>query len=219
MNYLRYSSDEMFSSTELIRKSKSIFDKLNKKQIEKAIILRDGKPGFMLLDFATYEKIMREFEKLNTKVSKKEDDLYLSLEDIEIQSHEETVQTSINNEEAIETPISVELEAEALVSVEELEVPTSSILDTTAPEISQEEEKQLSEITQIEEMVSDEINDEELLEALAEIEKINVPNNDSPRQSEDISDDDLELGLEEDLESTETQSDQSAEPLKEFWDK
>ncbi len=178
MNYLRYSSDEMFSSTELIRKSKSIFDKLNKKQIEKAIILRDGKPGFMLLDFATYEKIMREFEKLNTKVSKKEDDLYLSLEDIEIQSHEETVQTSINNEEAIETPISVELEAEALVSVEELEVPTSSILDTTAPEISQEEEKQLSEITQIEEMVSDEINDEELLEALAEIEKINVPNND-----------------------------------------
>jgi len=219
MNYLRYSSDEMFSSTELIRKSKSIFDKLNKKQIEKAIILRDGKPGFMLLDFATYEKIMREFEKLNTKVSKKEDDLYLSLEDIEIQSHEETVQTSINNEEAIETPISVELEAEALVSVEELEVPTSSILDTTAPEISQEEEKQLSEITQIEEMVSDEINDEELLEALAEIEKINVPNNDSPRENEDISDDDLELGLEEDLESTETQSDQSAEPLKEFWDK
>jgi len=219
MNYLRYSSDEMFSSTELIRKSKSIFDKLNKKQIEKAIILRDGKPGFMLLDFATYEKIMREFEKLNTKVSKKEDDLYLSLEDIEIQSHEETVQTSINNEEAIETPISVELEAEALVSVEELEVPTSSILDTTAPEISQEEEKQLSEITQIEEMVSDEINDEELLEALAEIEKINVPNNDTPRENEDISDDDLELGLEEDLESTETQSDQSAEPLKEFWDK
>ncbi len=219
MNYLRYSSDEMFSSTELIRKSKSIFDKLNKKQIEKAIILRDGKPGFMLLDFATYEKIMREFEKLNTKVSKKEDDLYLSLEDIEIQSHEETVQASINNEEAIETPISVELEAEALVSVEELEVPTSSILDTTAPEISQEEEKQLSEITQIEEMVSDEINDEELLEALAEIEKINVPNNDSPRENEDISDDDLELGLEEDLESTETQSDQSAEPLKEFWDK
>ncbi len=219
MNYLRYSSDEMFSSTELIRKSKNIFDKLNKKQIEKAIILRDGKPGFMLLDFATYEKIMREFEKLNTKVSKKEDDLYLSLEDIEIQSHEETVQASINNEEAIETPISVELEAEALVSVEELEVPTSSILDTTAPEISQEEEKQLSEITQIEEMVSDEINDEELLEALAEIEKINVPNNDSPRENEDISDDDLELGLEEDLESTETQSDQSAEPLKEFWDK
>ena len=60
MNYLRYSSDEMFSSTELIRKSKMIFDKLNKEEIEKAIILRDGKPGFMLLDFATYEKIMKD---------------------------------------------------------------------------------------------------------------------------------------------------------------
>jgi len=208
MNYLRYSSDEMFSSTELIRKSKNIFDKLNKKQIEKAIILRDGKPGFMLLDFATYEKIMREFEKLNKKVSKKEDDLYLSLEDIEIQSHEET-----------ETPVGAEVEAEALVSVEEVDVPPVVISDTTAPEISLEEEKQLSEITQIEEMVSDEINDEELLEALAEIEKINVPSDDSEIKNEDISDDDLELSLEENIDSTENQMDQSLEPLKEFWDK
>jgi len=208
MNYLRYSSDEMFSSTELIRKSKNIFDKLNKKQIEKAIILRDGKPGFMLLDFATYEKIMREFEKLNKKVSKKEDDLYLSLEDIEIQSHEET-----------ETPVGAEVEAEALVSVEEVDVPPVVISDTTAPEISLEEEKQLSEITQIEEMVSDEINDEELLEALAEIEKINVPSDDSEIKNEDISDDDLELSLEENIDSAENEMDQSLEPLKEFWDK
>ena len=200
MNYLRYSSDEMFSSTELIRKSKSIFDKLNKKQIEKAIILRDGKPGFMLLDFASYEKIMREFEKLNNKVSKKEDELYLSLEDIEIQSHDET-------------PVSVEVEA--LESVEEIKVPTSNNSDTTVPEVSQEEEKQLSEITQIEEMVSDEINDEELLEALAEIEKINVPSDDSQIKNEDINDD-LELSLEE---TSETQDSNYEEPLKEFWDK
>ena len=207
MNYLRYSSDEMFSSTELIRKSKSIFDKLNKKQIEKAIILRDGKPGFMLLDFATYEKIMREFEKLNAKVSKKEDDLYLSLEDIEIQSNEETV----------ETPKSTEVET--LVALEEVEISTPTLTDTTTPDITQEEEKQLSEITQIEEMVSDEINDEELLEALAEIEKINVPSDDSEIKNEDISDDDLELSLEENIDSTENQMDQSLEPLKEFWDK
>ncbi len=201
MNYLRYSSDEMFSSTELIRKSKSIFDKLNKKQIEKAIILRDGKPGFMLLDFASYEKIMREFEKLNNKVSKKEDELYLSLEDIEIKSHDEI-------------PVSVEVEA--LESVEEIKVPTSNNSDTTVPEVSQEEEKQLSEITQIEEMVSDEINDEELLEALAEIEKINVPSDDSQIKNEDINDDDLELSLEE---TSETQDSNYGEPLKEFWDK
>lgn len=84
MDYLRYSSDEMFSSTELIRKSKTIFDKLNKKEVEKAIILRDGKPSFMLLDFETYEKIMKEYIQL--KESKKViiNEEYLSLDDIEV---------------------------------------------------------------------------------------------------------------------------------------
>ncbi|RXJ93701.1 hypothetical protein CRV00_09565 [Malaciobacter molluscorum] len=61
MNYLQYTSKEMYSSTELIRKSKYIFEKLNKKEIEKAVILRDGKPSFMLLDFESYEKIMEEY--------------------------------------------------------------------------------------------------------------------------------------------------------------
>lgn len=61
MNPLQYTSEEMFSSTELIRKSKMVFDKLQKNDIEKAIILRDGKPSFMLLDFAQYEKIMSEY--------------------------------------------------------------------------------------------------------------------------------------------------------------
>lgn len=61
MSLLKYTSKEMFSSTELIRKSKSIYEKLNSKEIEKAIILRDGKPSFMLLDFETYEIIMDEY--------------------------------------------------------------------------------------------------------------------------------------------------------------
>lgn len=61
MNPLQYTSEEMFSSTELIRKSKMVFDKLNNKDIEKAIILRDGKPSFMLLDFSEYEKLMHEY--------------------------------------------------------------------------------------------------------------------------------------------------------------
>lgn len=61
MSLLQYTSSEMYSSTELIRKSKTIYDKLNNKEIEKAIILRDGKPSFMLLDFETYERIMNEY--------------------------------------------------------------------------------------------------------------------------------------------------------------
>jgi hypothetical protein len=54
----------MFSSTHLVRKSKEIFDKLNNNEISKAIILRDGKPNFMLLDFQKYEKLMQEFSQL-----------------------------------------------------------------------------------------------------------------------------------------------------------
>ncbi|RXJ77585.1 hypothetical protein CRV03_04970 [Arcobacter sp. F155] len=78
MNLLQYRSDEMVSSTELIRKSKNIFNKLQKKEIEKAVILRDGKPQFMLLDFDTYEELMSEYLSLKqllengeTKVKKK----------------------------------------------------------------------------------------------------------------------------------------------------
>lgn len=79
MNPLQYTSEEMFSSTELIRKSKMVFDKLQKNEIEKAIILRDGKPSFMLLDFSTYEDIMSE---------------YLSLK--ELLNNQESVSTSKN---------------------------------------------------------------------------------------------------------------------------
>lgn len=70
MSLLQYTSDEMYSSTELIRKSKNIFDKLNNKEIEKAIILRDGKPSFMLLDFETYENLVKEYIKLKNSSSK-----------------------------------------------------------------------------------------------------------------------------------------------------
>ena len=55
------SSKEMFSATDLVRKNKSIFDKLNSNEIQKAVILRDGKPSAILLDFNEYERIIGEF--------------------------------------------------------------------------------------------------------------------------------------------------------------
>ena len=61
MSLLQYTSDEMFSATDLVRKNKYIFDKLQKKEIEKAIILRDGKPSIMMLDFSEYEKLMKDY--------------------------------------------------------------------------------------------------------------------------------------------------------------
>ncbi len=68
MGLLLYKSNEMFSATELIRKSKMIFDKIVEEEIEKAIILRDGKPSFLLMDFEKYEKIMAEFEELKQQL-------------------------------------------------------------------------------------------------------------------------------------------------------
>ena len=104
MSLLQYTSNEMFSSTELVRKNKNIFDKLNKKEIEKAVILRDGKPNIILLDFYEYEKIIGEYLKLkestknsnlikeNKKIENKDsiikeestnEDFKISLEDID----------------------------------------------------------------------------------------------------------------------------------------
>jgi len=68
MGLLLYKSNEMFSATELIRKSKMIFDKIIDKRIDKAIILRDGKPKFLLMDFEKYENIMAEFEILKQQI-------------------------------------------------------------------------------------------------------------------------------------------------------
>lgn len=67
MGLLQYTSKEMFSSTELVRRSKYIFDKLNSNEIEKAIILRDGKPGVILLDFNYYEELINEYLSLKEK--------------------------------------------------------------------------------------------------------------------------------------------------------
>ncbi|CAM3488287.1 hypothetical protein [Arcobacter aquimarinus] len=84
MGLLQYTSDEMYSSTELVRKSKNIFDKVNKKEIEKAIILRDGKPGIILLDFNEYEKIMKDYLELKNKIKSNQKDELEIKENIKI---------------------------------------------------------------------------------------------------------------------------------------
>ena len=73
MGLLLYKSDEMYSSTDLIRKSKMIFDKVLDNKIDKAIILRDGKPSFLLMEFQKYEKIMAEYEDLKNYVTSLEE--------------------------------------------------------------------------------------------------------------------------------------------------
>lgn len=71
MDLLQYRSNEMFSSTELIRKSKMVFDKISKKEIHKAVILRDGKPSFILMDFKMYEELISEYLILKEQMKNK----------------------------------------------------------------------------------------------------------------------------------------------------
>ena len=122
MNFLQYKSDEMYSSTQLIRKSKMIFDKLSKDQIDKAVILRDGKPSFLLMDFEKYEKIMLEYMHLkqNAKATKKD-----SLQEVKDESSPTKTTQSIENEviKPIETQenLSQEEQAQLNKALQELE--------------------------------------------------------------------------------------------------
>jgi len=103
MDLLQYRSNEMFSSTELIRKSKMIFDKVSKKEIDKAVILRDGKPSFMLLDFNKYEELINDYIKLQEKVKEKNlrkpEIIKDEKEVIQEESIEEILDDEINNKD------------------------------------------------------------------------------------------------------------------------
>lgn len=114
MNYLTYASSEMFSSTELIRKSKMVFDKLSNKQIEKAVILRDGKPSFMLLDFQKYEELMNEYLRLKSLESQEVNNVKISVQK-EVLNTQPTQESSIDeiNEDDLE---------EVLAKIEELDI-------------------------------------------------------------------------------------------------
>ena len=100
MGLLQYTSNEMFSSTELVRKSKNIFDKLNKNEIEKAIVLRDGKPAVILLDFAYYEEIMKDYLLLKEQNHKPKESIKKEIpkEEIKENKKEENVEKSFPKE-------------------------------------------------------------------------------------------------------------------------
>ena len=90
MGLLQYTSNEMFSSTELVRKSKNIFDKLNRNEIEKAIVLRDGKPGIILLDFNHYEQIMNEYLSLKNQIPSNKQEIKKEIKAEKVEPKKET---------------------------------------------------------------------------------------------------------------------------------
>ncbi len=132
MNYLQYTSREMFSSTELIRKSKMVFEQLNNKEIQKAIILRDGKPSFLLLDFDTYEKIMTDY--INLKSQQKNN----------IIKNEEKKQKEDQIDVISESTKDID-DKQLQKALEEIENITFSIDDSNEKNTLKQEEKSLKE--------------------------------------------------------------------------
>jgi hypothetical protein len=119
----------MYSSTELIRKSKKIFDRLNKKEIEKAIILRDGKPGFMLLEFSEYEKMMKDYlrlKQMNTNSNKKINE--------EIKVTKDEKQTKIEQQKVELSEMDLET---ALKEIENLNIGDESSISTKDSSITE----------------------------------------------------------------------------------
>ena len=117
MSLLQYTSNEMFSSTELVRKNKNIFDKLNKKEIEKAVILRDGKPSIILMDFQEYERIIADYLK-----SKGKEPIVKEVVKVEPKKEEMTIKEEkiVSEEKKAEKLDDKDLEA-ALAEIEKLD--------------------------------------------------------------------------------------------------
>ena len=104
MDYLKYASNEMFSSTQLIRQSKQIFDKLNTKDIEKAVILRDGKPAFILLEFENYEKIMGDYITLKEGIETKKQNKIQATTQTNIKKVSQKVENNnLNNDDIVDS--------------------------------------------------------------------------------------------------------------------
>lgn len=195
MALLLYKSNEMFSSTELIRKSKMIFDKIVNDEIEKAIILRDGKPGFLLMDFYKYEQIMAEYEELKQYV-----------EDNKKQKKPKKLKSEKKAEKKTYVPEQIEKD-EPNVVLEELEI--KSVKDTPKKEIIQtkveekiepvdiekiiksqkKQDDQLTQETKIEDEPQNEIQEEQTVEeeiqtALESIKNMNF-DDDMKKKAED----------------------------------
>ena len=148
MSLLQYTSKEMFSSTELIRKSKMVFDKINNKEIEKAIILRDGKPSFMLMDFYKYEALINEYLELKEQLSSKQKSTEIKTQETIEEAEAKIVSHETNNNTSIEKD-STTTEQENEINENELEKALAAIdnLDfNTTDEIKSTEDKKKEDL-------------------------------------------------------------------------
>ena len=142
MNFLQYKSDEMYSSTQLIRTSKMIFDKLSKNEIEKAIILRDGKPSFLLMDFSKYEEIMLDYMKLKEAQLS---DYNVNLNNNPKNENKKTEKISVETTKKNTENLNSQKETLNKEETEELNIALKKIDNLDINEISDEQKQELKE--------------------------------------------------------------------------
>ncbi len=183
MSLLQYKSTEMFSSTELIRKSKTIFNKIIDNEIDKAIIMRDGKPGFLLMDFVKYEEIMSEFEILKNKQ-------ITPVKEQTIKVKTSPITQEIIIEEKVQAEASIETKTTKYIEEKVISKPTSSA-HTVPPrpkselkedivfENEDDEKLIVADDEQIEilDVVVEKTEEEEIREALESIKSMNFDDN------------------------------------------
>jgi len=216
----------MFSSTELIRKSKPIFDKILSNEIEKAIILRDGKPSFLLMEFTKYEKIMAEYEQLKRYVqkqkAKQQKAKTIKTPDIPL-AQEEQQQDIIQKIE--EETQEVETTQETKEVQEEIEK-TKEVQKTQ--EIQEETKPQTKELTQEEEIQEafkniEHLNFDEKMKKIAQDkirQKIILARQERERQKEQerLEQEEQERIEQEKLQQIQEETQKKQQELQEFWD-
>lgn len=223
MALLLYKSKEMFSTTELIRKSKMIFDKIVDEEIEKAIIMRDGKPGFLLMDFEKYESIMEEYENLKVeyeKLTKQKSKKKKEQKDIKIptQDLKKPEEKIVNEKKEIvkEPPVKKEVVEKPSVKQDDQESPDDRkkrLLSQLKP-VTQETVEDIKEIKK--EKKSDEPMDEaaEIKEALAKIKNLNFSEEERLKVESQIKDR-IRKAREERAKVLEKEDEHDSEDLKE----
>lgn len=232
MALLLYKSNEMFSATELIRKSKMIFDKVVNNEIEKAIIMRDGKPGFLLMDFEKYENIMQEYETLKEeyeKLTKLKNKKKKNIKETKIESKciEEEIQkiksTPVKDEPMLEDIVIPKPKIKELEKDESIKIEVDY---TKEPEVQEKQKTEpIDEMTEIREALDKiknlNFNDEERLKVEVQVkERIKQARQERARileQEEQLDKEDLKEELEIQVHLKEEKNKKERE-LKEFWD-
>jgi hypothetical protein len=208
----------------LIRKSKPIFEKILSNEIEKAIILRDGKPSFLLMEFTKYEKIMAEYEQLKRYVQKqkakqqkaktiKTPDIPLAQEE----QQQDIIQKIEEETQKIETTQETKEVQEEIEKTKEVQKTQETQEETQTKELTQEEEIQEA-FKNIEHL-----NFDEKMKKIAQDkirQKIILARQERERQKEQerLEQEEQERIEQEKLQQIQEETQKKQQELQEFWD-